>query len=95
MTHTSPFARIDSILDPARPRLSLCEGMAALFGCGGSLGFMMLVAAGHLDLNSVSSLVMICASFAVVLMAVYGLLFVVPKEAKHEIDAECGGDVNV
>ncbi len=86
MKAPSVFDRIDSILDPARPRLSLREGMAAMFGCGGSLGFMMLVAAGYLDLNAVSSFVMICAAFAIVLMAVYGLLFIVPKEVKdHEI----------
>ena len=82
---TSVFDRIDSIFDPARPHLSLREWMAALFGCAGSFGFMMLGIAGYTGLDAVSSIVMICAAFIVFLMAVYGLLFIVPMEVQdHE-----------
>ena len=81
----SLFDRIDSIADPARPRLSRREKMAALFGCGGSLGFVTLMATGRMGLDALASLVVISVAFALVLMAAYGLLFIVPTEVQdHE-----------
>ena len=72
------FDRIDSISDPDRPRLSRREKMAALFGCAAGCGFVTL--ANVLPTQPPVWLA-VGGGGAVVLLAVYGLLFVVPLEA--------------
>lgn len=76
----SLFNTIDSVTDPERPHLSRREKMAALFGCGGSLGFMSLMLAGHIGLDAMSAVVVCIVAFVLVMMAAYGLLFIVPIE---------------
>jgi len=48
------------------------------------MGFVTLMATGRMGLDAMASLLVIGVSFALVLMAAYGLLFIVPVEENHE-----------
>jgi membrane protein YdbS with pleckstrin-like domain len=81
MARTSVFEKIDSIADPARPRLSRREKLAAAFGFAAGVGFMTLA-------NLISSQppvwLAVSGGAAIVLLALYSLLFIVPTEKNHE-----------
>ena len=80
MAHTSIFDRIDSLTDSARPRLSRREKMSALFGCGIGCGFMTLA---NLLPTQPPVWLAVCGAFAIVLLAMYSLLFIVPMEVNE------------
>ena len=77
---TSLFEKIDSIIDPARPRLSRREKMAALFGCGVGCGCMVIA---NLTVVQPHVGVSICGGVAVILLSLYSLLFIVPAEVNE------------
>jgi len=77
----SLFDKIDSITDPARPRLSRREKMAALLGCGGGCGFTVIA---NLATIQPHVGVTICGGVAIILLSLYGLLFIVPIETDED-----------
>ena len=80
MVSVSLFDKIDSIADPNRPRLSRREKQAALFGCGIGCGFMTLA---NLLPTQPPVWLAVCGAFAIVLLAMYSLLFIVPMEVNE------------
>lgn len=81
MASISLFDKIDSIVDPDRPHLSRREKMAALFGFAAGVGFMTLA---NLLPTQPPVGIAVCGAFAILLLAMYSLLFIVPVEENHE-----------
>ncbi len=77
---TSLFDLIDSITDPSRPHLSRREKLAALFGCGVCFGFMSLA---NLITSQPPVWLAVSGGAAIVLLALYSLLFIVPAEVNE------------
>lgn len=80
MARTSVFEKIDSITDPDRPRLSRREKLAAAFGFAAGVGFMTLA---NLLPTQPPAWLAVCGAFAILLLALYSLLFIVPVEANE------------